>query len=301
MAYFDFMESRALLEVAQTNQIQYAEHVRRAEARLEAGEAKKLDVLKARLDLANARQTTVSMSNRVSTAGATLMSALGVDVARGTSETVIGSSLPGLASVHRAFPLSTYSVDAAYELARTNAPAMQVKRAQLRAAGHAVDYAISDMLPNISASASLSWTDPFWYFGWGFSAVQSVFQGFRKTTAVDRAVVAMRQSAAAVDVAEQQLSEQLETSVAGRDNAVSAVASAMASVRSAKENLDMVQEQLELGDVSRIELSDAISSYSQAMGDGITAFYDGQRAEARLFALVGTYPVYKEEIVKGER
>lgn len=300
LAYFNFMESRALLEVALTNQIQYAEHVRRAEARLDAGEANKLDVLKARLDLANAAQVTVAASNRVSTTGAILMCALGVEAARGTSDVVFGQSLPGLSFVHQAFPATDYSVDVAFGEARTNAPAMQVKRAQLRASAHAVDYAIADLLPSVSASASLNWVDPFWYFSWGVSAAQSVFQGFRKTTAVNRAVVAMRQSAAAVDVAEQLLSEQLETAVANRDNSVSAVASARASVRSAKENLDMVQEQLELGDVSRIELSDAISAYSQAVGDSITAFYDGQRAEAKLFALLGSYPAYEEKTVKGE-
>ena len=59
-AYFDFMEHRALLAVAFTNRQQYAEHLVRAEETLNAGEANRLDVLKARLDLAKARQTVVA-------------------------------------------------------------------------------------------------------------------------------------------------------------------------------------------------------------------------------------------------
>ena len=109
----------------------------------------------------------------------------------------------------------------------------------------------------------------------------------------------VRQAEAAVDEVEQDLSANLETAVAVRDNSIQALASALASVRSAKENLETAQEQLTIGSVSRIELSDAIASYSSALGDSITAFYAGQRAEAALFALVGRFPVYSEATVKG--
>ena len=132
------------------------------------------------------------------------------------------------------------------------------------------------------------------------SGVQSVFQGFRKTTAVDRAVVAMRQAATEVDAAEQSLSVSLETAIADRDDSEKALETAVASIRSARENLEMVRRQLSVGDVSRIELSEAISSHSAAMGDCVSAFYQGQRAEATLFAKIGRYPVYQEEKVEEE-
>ncbi|MBQ3289523.1 MAG: TolC family protein [Kiritimatiellae bacterium] len=298
-AYFTFLEKRALLEVALTNEAQYASHLARAEEKLNAGEANRLDVLKARLDLANARQVAVAASNLVATSGAVLMNALGVDASRGTCEDAFGETTLGMDEVYRGFAGSSEGVEELFCFARTNAPSMQAVRARLRAASHAVDYAVADLGPTISASTSLSWTDPLWFWKWGVSAAQSLFQGFRKTTAIDRAVVAMRQAEAAVDEAEQSLSASLESAVAVRDNSVQAVASALAAVRSAKENLDTAQEQLSVGSVSRIELSDAIASYSSALGDSITAFYDGQRAEAALIALVGRYPAYAEETVRG--
>ena len=297
-SYFAFREKQSLLEVARTNEVQYAEHLTRAEDRLDAGEGSKLDVLKARLDLAKARQTTVAASNLVATSGASLMNALGVDASRGTCEEAFGASPLAMGEVIRAFERTEYGVEEIFGFARTNAPSVQVSRARLRAASHAVDYAVADLMPTVSASASLSWTDPLWAWRWGVSAAQSLFQGFRKTTAVDRAVVAMRQAEAAVDEAEQGLSASLETAVAVRDNSVQAVESALASVRSAKENLDTAREQLSVGTVSRVELSEAIASYSSALGDCIVAFYDGQRAEAALFALVGRYPVFSETVVR---
>lgn len=296
-AYFDFFERRALLEVAQTNAQQYAEHLTQAEERRAAGEANRLDVLRARLDLAQARQTVVAASNRVETTGATLLQALGVDVARGTWQTAFGTDPVGVDSVRRGFAATDEDVGAAFAFARTNAPALRVARAKLRAASHTVDAAIADLYPSVSATASLSWTDPLWVFRWGVTASQTLFQGFRKTTAVDRAVVALESAAADEDAAEQQLSVELETAVANRDNAREAVTSARASVRSAAENLETVRAQFAVGSASRVELSEAIASDSQARGDCITAFYDGQRAEAALFARTGRLPRFREEAV----
>ena len=298
-SYFTFLEKNSLLDVALTNQAQYAERLFQAERRLDAGEADRLDVLKARLDLARSRQTAVAASNLVATSGARLMDALGVDASHGTCEEAFGHLSFGMDEVVRAFERTGYGVGEVFDFARTNAPSVQAARARLRAASHAVDYAIADMMPEVSTSASLRWSDPLWFWQWGVSAAQSLFQGFRRTTAVDRAVVAMRMAEASVDEAEQSLSANLESAVAVRDNSVEALRCAVASVRSAKENLDTAQEQLLVGSVSRVELSDAIASYSSALGDCIVAFYDGQRAEAALFALVGRFPVYSECLVKG--
>ena len=297
-SYFLFLEKRSLLEVALTNEAQYAEHLMRAERTFEAGEADRLDVLKARLDLARARQSSVAASNLVLTSGAQLMNALGVDASRGTCEEAFGEDALAMGEVMRAFARTDSGVDELFGFARTNAPAVQASRARLRAASHDVDRAVADLMPEVSVSATLSWSDPLWFFKWGASAAQSLFQGFRKTTAVDRAVVALHQAEADVDGAEQGLSASLETAIAVRDNSAQSIESALASVRSAKENLETAREELSVGTVSRVELSDAIAAYSAALGDCISAFYDGQRAEAALFALVGSFPVYSEAKLK---
>lgn len=298
--YFDYREARSLFEVALTNEAQYADHLARAEAQLRAGEAYRLDVLRARLDLAQARQRSVAASNTVATVGAELMRALGVEAARGTAEEAFGNAPIGIDTVYRGFPRTYGALEESFAFARTNAPAVAIARARLRSASHSVDAAVADLYPQITASANLSWTDPLWLWNWGVGAFESLFEGFGRTTRIDRARVAMESAAAAVDEAEQQLSVRLETAIANRDDSLAAIASAMASVRSAKENLDTVQEQLSVGSVSRVELSEAIAFDSNARGDLISAFYSAQRAEAALYAVMGLYPVYQEEVVKGD-
>ena len=297
-AYFNLMESDALLAVAITNQVEFALHLQEAEDRLAAGEAMKLDVTRARSNLYQAREEVILASNTVVTTGAELMKALGVDASRGTREEVYPAFGNALGAVMRGFSRTTYGVDSAFELARTNAPSMAIARAQLRAASRQVDYAIADLMPSVSAQVGISWADPLWVWHWGVDAAQSVFVGFRKTTAVDRAVVAMQGAAAAVDEAEQRLSLDLETAIAVRDNAAKKLETARMSVAEAREDLGLVKQQYQEGEASRVDFTEAVTSYARALGNRISAFYTGQRAEAALFAIVGRVPAYDEKEVK---
>ena len=297
-AYFDLMESEALLAVAITNQTEFALHLQEAEDRLAAGEAMKLDVTRAKSNLYQAREEVIVASNTVVTAGASLMKALGVDAARGTRDEVYPSSGNSLATVVRGFARTDFGVDSAFDLARTNAPAMAVARARLRAASRQVDYAIADLMPSVSAQIGINWADPLWVWHWGIDAAQSVFTGFRKTTAVDRAVVAMQTAATDVDEAEQQLSLDLETAIAVRDNAQKKLETARMTVVQAREDLRLVKQQYQEGEASRVDFTEAVTSYARALGNRISAFYTNQRAEAALFAIVGRVPEYDEKEVK---
>lgn len=285
-AYFNRMQSAALLEVALTNEQMRAEHLERAEGRLAGGEAQKLDVTRARLDLAEAREAVVSASNDMVTANANLASALGLDA----SQNVQLPACPEKFTL--AFPSTSKSSSELFEFARTNAPSMRAARARLGAASAAVDHAIADLKPSISASFSLNWADPLWYWRWGVSAAQSLFTGFKKTTSVDRARVSLQSAASEVDAAELELSLSIERAVAERDNAKEAFESAQVSVMSALDNLEAVSGQLEVGDASRIEYTEAVASYVTSLANIEKAFCRGQIAEAKLFAIVGLEPTY---------
>ena len=298
---FSLLENDALFEVALTNEFEYAEHLRQAENRLKAGEARKLDVTRARLDLATARENTVAASNAVASAEAKFMCAIGVDAAHGDRRDVFGDFRSGVTACYRAYPDTDFDVAEAFEIGRTNAPSVRLARAKLKAANARVDAAVADLAPSVSASVSLDWTDPLWLWRWGVNGVQSIFTGGRKTAALERATVALSAAAAAVERAEHELSLAIELAVSERDNAREALATAVTSVQRARENLDTVREQYLVGDVGSIEYTDAVSDYSKALGNRVTAFYRGQVAEARLYALTGRVPTFREERVFGSQ
>ena len=296
-AYFTLLENDALLDVARTNEVEFALHLEHAKRRVEAGEAQELDVLKARLDLARAREETLAASNAVITSSAGLACALGLEASHAAREDVLPRAADPLGFVRQGFAATSVSAAEAFAAARTNAPSTRIARARLRAASNAVDAAVADLMPEVSVSATLSWTDPMWALRWGASAVQSLFQGFRRTTAVDRARVALEQAETEVAAVEQKLSRDLALAMAERDNAREAQLRAEDSLRQAKENLDVVKSRYELGDASRVDFATALSAFADAMGGCVGAFYAGQRAEAAVFRLTGEYPVYDEREV----
>ncbi len=293
--YFTLRESDALLEVAFTNVTMRTEQVERARLKYEHGLVLELDVLRAELDLTEAREDVVIASNNVAVAEAKLMAALGIDVSEGSTGEALGGRDHGLDAVFRSFLETESDAEALFDLARTNAPAMKLARAKLRASSAEVDAAVADLMPEVSANVSLNWTDPLWYWRWGVDAAQSLFTGWRRTTAVDRAVVAMKSAASAVDGEEQKLSAEIQLAVTTRDNAREFRRTVQASLKEVRKNLEVVTARYAVGDASRVDCTEAISDYVTALGNRVTAFYRAQLAEAKLFRLAGRHPIYAEE------
>ena len=203
-----------------------------------------------------------------------------------------------LASALKVFEPSAMSAAEALDFARTNSPALMVKRARLRVAVNEVDWAVADLFPELKLSSSFNFADPAWNWSWAFGAAQSLFLGWRKTTAVDAAVIRMRSAAADVEAAERMLSRDLSVAVAARDNSAASLAAARTAVAQAFENLRVADEQYKLGEASRIDHTAAVSGYASALGGRIKAFYEGQISEARLIRLVGSDPLYHHIVVK---
>jgi outer membrane protein len=294
-AYFTVLEKDALLEVAYTNEYECALQLEQSEALFESGEGQQLDVLRSRLDLAEAKEATVIASNNVATAGAELVRALGLDASFASREDIVAYS--GMnKSVETIFAQTDKGAGELFEFARTNAPTMKIARAKLRAASSEVDYAIAELYPNVNASLSLNWTDPLWYWRWGLNAAQSLFAGFKKTTAVDRAVLKLENASANIDAEEQNLSAAISKAVAVRDNAYKSYVTSRDALERARENLDMVREQYKIGDASRVDYTTAVSDYTLALANRVRAVYTSQIAEASLFKLLGLKPIY----AKGE-
>ena len=293
--YFVLLRNDALLEVAHTNEYQYAEHLRQAEQLHEAGEAQKLDVLKARVDLSDAKLVTINASNDVLTAGAQFLRALGLQADRASRADVLRVAKDTFAaSAKRELPVTRFRAEDGLLLARTNAPSLRALRARLRAASAEVDYAVADLMPKLSLSSAFTFVDPSWNWSWGFSAIQTVLDGWRKRTAVDHAVLSMEAARLAVDEAEQTLSRDLAVAVATRDNARYSLETARVEVEQAKENLQTVIEQYRLGEASRVDFTDAAGSYASALGARVKAFYAGEIAEAALIRLTGVVPPRNE-------
>ena len=300
-SYFTLLRNDALLDVARTNEWECLHHLTQATNRFASGEAKLLDVLRARLDLSEAVQSRITASNNTVTAGAEFLRALGLSADRASRDDVLAPLPDGLGAALKEFEPSRFSVEEALVHARTNSPALMVKRAQLRVAMNDVDWAVSDLFPELKLSTSFNFADPVWNWSWAFNAAQSLFLGWRKTTAVDAAVIRMRAARMEVEAAERTLSRDLAVAIATRDNSAASLAAARTSVKQAHENLRVADEQYRLGDASRIDYTDAVADYAVALGKRVQAFYEGQLAEAKVLRLTGSEPLYHHRMVLERR
>ncbi len=298
-SYFTLLESDAKLEAAHTNEYMYAEHLRRTEAKFAAEEAKKLDVLRARVDLSDARLATIVASNDLITASAAFLQALGIKADEGGREDVFPRRRDCLNAAVQELDESAFPDVEALSRARELSPELAYLRAKLRAASANVDWRIADLYPSVSLDASLSFTDRIWNFSWAAKALQSIYLGHKKTTAVEQAVVALKAAREDLLAAEQKLSGEIAKAVATRDSARKALAAACVKLHQAAENLATAQAQWQFGDLSRVDYSDAVKLYAEALSERATAFYTGQRAEAVLFELVGVSPIYVERTLVG--
>ena len=300
-AYFTLLRNDALLDVARTNEWECLHHLTQATNRFANGEAKLLDVLRARLDLSEAVQARITASNDTVTAGAEFLRALGLSADRASRDEVLAPLPNGLGAALKEFDLSAFSAAEALDHARTNSPALMVKRARLRVAMNDVDWAVSDLFPELKLSTAFNFADPAWNWSWAFNAAQSLFLGWRKTTAVDAAVIRMRAARLEVETAERTLSRDLAVAIATRVDSIASLAAARTSVRQAHENLRVADEQYRLGDASRIDFTDAVADYAVALGRRVQAFYEGQLAEARILRLTGGEPLYHHQTVQERR
>lgn len=287
----DCREADELLMVAETNAVAAAAHLEQAERRAEQGEVQKLDVLKARLTLAQAAEKLVAASNAVTTAESELVYALGC--AKGDREE-LKQMIPETREMIKPIELPTVDDEHAFvTYALTNAPVIRIARARVKAASAGVDRAIADLYPTISASTAFSWSDPLWYFKWGFSGVESLFTGFRKTTAVDRAVVAMMSASAQLNETSLALARDLEITLTTRHNAIESLRTAENTRRMAEENLTLVSRQYQIGEANRVDYADALKAVTDARADEVKAGTMRAKADAALYALAGLNPMYE--------
>lgn len=270
-ANYGYLEKQALLDVAATNLTACAIRLEQVELQAEAGEAKPLDITRARLDLVEAEEKLVTASNDVVVARVELSTTVGVmDVE------------PGLGMLV-SLPSEGYHV-------LTNSPSYKAADARVRAASYAVDRAIADLYPSVSVSGSLSWTDPLWAFRWGANAAQNLFSGFRTTTAVDRAVVALESARATRDELVLSLAHDYELALVTRENAMKVLHTSEKALKTAEENLALVDEQLKIGEATRVDFSDAVSAVYKSRGSLYRAEADILKAEVALYALLGVKP-----------
>jgi outer membrane protein TolC len=243
------------------------------------GSKTRYDLIKAQLDLANARMDLISASNSVSDARAQLNSLLGL--AEDPAYDVVTS------------PPGDYKPDFTNLVAKAGRdhPDMRKLQAQALIASAEVDSAIADLFPDIGLSGRYSGSGAdfplTWNWSAGVDAALSLFTGWRKTAAIDIAVAELRIARASVAGKEQGLYLELRRAMNQLMAARRKLDLAGMAARQARENSELLQERYKVGSATAVELTDAQVSLTRAMSAQVNARFDYEAAWAQMLHLTG--------------
>lgn len=281
-AYFAVLRARELIRLNEERIGQAEDQLRAAERRLQVGRATRSDVLRARLQLSNARQALLqSMTQRRNA-----MYALGQTV--GVMGPVAAVEAPALEPV----PLGL-SVEAMRQLVLEEAPTVIAARADVGVAQAGRAQARAQYFPSIGVNGGYNWSnqelgiDGLTSWNTRFSISYPLFNGLQREAPADRANAQLRLAEARASDAARSAVVGLESLLAGLSLAEERLAILVESVDVAREDYRVQQERYEHGSATILELVSSQIALTQAEYDLVNARYDYQIARAELESLLG--------------
>ena len=273
--YFNLLQARRLLEVADENVRDNQKHVDLAQGRLDVGVATRFDLTQAEVQLANAELQQVTARNNVAVARETFRNALGID---GRLDFDIVDTL----DVHDV----QVDADKAVALAFEQRPELRSLRFQQESLSDQIVARRLSYLPTINGSGNYTYSGTeyplqnTWTVGAALNL--NVFNGGLTTAEID----ADKANLSRLESQEKSLQHQVELAV--RQAALN-LAQALESIRvsekglqSGRENLALAEGQYGAGVGNIIALTDAQSGLVTAEGNNVQALAGYQNALAAL-------------------
>lgn len=279
IACFDLLQAQDLLLIVNEKVREFTTHLDQVRIMAGLGTRIRYDITKAEVDLGTARLEVLTASNTLLTARATLGRVLGL-----TEEFTGPLSVPSP-------PPEPEDRHALFRRARRNNPELAAIQLQADAASAAVDFAVADLRPDLSFNAGFSWSGGAFPFSrnWSFgpSLDWSVFNGWRKTSALDAASAQLQISRSRLAGREQQLFQDLIVAQIQLQTAHAQTELAEVVVRSARESFDLVSARYRLGLATAVELTDAEVALAQTRTQQVRAQRDGLAAHALILLNTG--------------
>jgi outer membrane protein len=275
VAYFQVIEAKKLLEVAEVSITRLQQHLQQAEGMYEVGLRPKIDVTRARVDLASGIADRVRQAGALQVAKATLLNAIGV--VQPLDYEV--EDMPAEAGAPETLePLVAEALE--------RRPEVKQLQATTKGLEANVSAAWADYLPDLTGTGTYNYAGTMFPLpnNWDIGAALSVpiFNGFLTRAQVAGARATLRQAQAALEG--QRLSVRLEVERAYFDvrTALEQLEAQRVAVRNAQENLDLAQARYREGLGSAVEYTDAQVALTSAQANEVQALYNVQIARATL-------------------
>lgn len=279
-SYYGVLRAKRNSEVAREIVRQFEQHLEQAQGFFEVGLRPKFDVTKAEVDLSTARLDQIRAENSYRIAWVTLKNAMGIPTA---PEFVIEDTL--------SFQKYEITFDNAIARAYANRPDLKSTLFRGKAAEQSIELARKGYYPTITGNASYTAAGERTPLGEGWNVGATVsfplFSGFLTRYQVEEA----RATLSIVKANEQSLQQlillEIQQASLNLKEAEERIATAELTVRQASENLEIANGRYDAGVGNPIEVTDALTAYSNAKTAYNSALYDYNVAQAKLEKAMG--------------
>ena len=286
-AFFDLNRCIELDKVAAQEEEQYKEHLEQVKAKADVGKSTSYDQTKAEVDWHSAELAHVTTSHNIQNAWGDLYAAMGL------------AEAPPFQLGKGRMAKYELNLEHLLKLAHEKEPDLAALHARAEAASLYVDRTIAELYPTLSLSLGASITSRnlaefIWNLTGAASLAQNLYDGGSKLRRIEEAVVQLQTARTEVAAKEQELFQQLRKAVLVAHRAEKQLEVASLTEKSAKENLDIVNEQFRVGRASSVERTDAQVSHSEARAAVVKAIFDRQDALAAIAHLIGDFELHGE-------
>ncbi len=282
--FFSALEQAELLDVAGARVERAEESMELVRRQVTLGAATASDSLRARLELANARQSALQSEAQLRAARMSLGRQVGV----------AGPVLPSAPADLEPSPLGLTDAEI-YRLAELNSPDVRASELSTQATVASVSSARAAYLPSARISSGYNWSNNDWGLGGGdgrwnglsLSLSYTLFNGFNRESSVARAENELRISRLQEDDIRLRAREEADAALFAIRTAEQAVGIAEEAATVAEEDLRVVLERFEVGVATVFEVVTSQVALDEAEANRVSARYDYLIARAELESILG--------------
>jgi len=280
-AYYSVLQARRNRDVAADVLKQFQLHLDQARGFYEVGTKARIDVIKAEVDMSNAKLSLITAENALKIAWVALFNAMGTPDA---PDSGIEDNL--------SFQKYTITLEDAKIRAFDNRSDLKSIIAKRQAAETNIGFSRSGYYPSLAGIANYNWageTASTVDHSWNAGVVLTVplFSGFLTSHQVAEAKSNLYALKANEEALRQQILLEVRQSYLNLQAAEESISAAELASRQAKENLDLANGRYAAGVGSPIEVSDAFATYVTAQANYTNALSNYKLAQANIEKAMG--------------
>lgn len=289
-AYYDVLLARANIDVREQTIDLLEEQRRTTNERVQAGSAPRFDLLRADVELANAKPPLIRARNDYVLAHDRLANLLAI----GVEERGSGSASKSL-NVEGNFnlPVETEDLDEAIRDALETRPEILALERQIDIQKERLAIARGNHWPEIAAFGNYTWQsgqiNEDIYHGWtaGLQATWDIFNGFQTRGKIEQALAQLEKAKISLEDNRRQIELEVRAAHADIEAAIELLEASMQNVSTAEESVRLSQVRYTSGVGTQLEVLDAQVALTEAKTNVVFAQYTYHVAKAALLKARG--------------